>query len=99
MLLKLRKDFIFQNECLCYFLCILNMRFLCLLSLPFSIYAGLPGGSGVKNPLVNAGNSGLIPGSGRSSEIGNGNPPGKFHGQRSLVGYSPGGHKKSYTTE
>ena len=25
--------------------------------------------------------------------------PGKFHGQRSLVGYSPWGHKESYTTE
>ena len=33
---------------------------------------------------------------------GNGNPlqlPGKFHGQRSLVGYSPRGHKESDTTE
>ena len=25
--------------------------------------------------------------------------PGEFHGQRSLVGYSPGGHKESDTTE
>ena len=25
--------------------------------------------------------------------------PGKFHGQRSLAGYSPRGHKKSDTTE
>ena len=25
--------------------------------------------------------------------------PGKFHGQKSLVGYSPGGHKESDTTE
>ena len=25
--------------------------------------------------------------------------PGKFHGQRSLVDYSPGGHKESDTTE
>ena len=25
--------------------------------------------------------------------------PGEFHGQRSLVGYSPWGHKKSDTTE
>ena len=24
---------------------------------------------------------------------------GRFHGQRSLVGYSPWGHKESYTTE
>ena len=25
--------------------------------------------------------------------------PGKFHGQRSLAGYSPGGHRESDTTE
>ena len=25
--------------------------------------------------------------------------PGKFHGQKSLVGYSPWGHKQSDTTE
>ena len=41
----------------------------------------------------------MIPGSGRSSGEGNGNPlqyslPGKFHGQRSLVGYNPWGHKE-----
>ena len=46
----------------------------------------------------------LMPGSGRSPGGGNGNPlqyflPGKFHGQRSLAGYSPRGHKESDTTE
>ena len=34
----------------------------------------IPGGSVVKNPPVNAGNSGLIPGLGRSPGKGNGNP-------------------------
>ena len=34
----------------------------------------IPGGSVVKNLPVNAGNSGLIPGSGRSPGKGNGNP-------------------------
>ena len=37
---------------------------------------GLPGGSVVKNPLANAGDTGdvgLIPGSGRSPRVGNGN--------------------------
>ena len=34
---------------------------------------GFPGGSGVKNPLANAGDLGSIPGSGRSSGEGNGN--------------------------
>jgi len=42
---------------------------------------------------------GLIPGSGRSPGGGNGKCtpvflPGESHGQRSLVGYSPKGHKK-----
>ena len=48
----------------------------------------------VKNLTVNAGDiRGSIPGSGRSPEVGNGTVPpvllpGKFHGQRSLEGYS-----------
>ena len=58
----------------------------------------------VKNPPANAGDSGSIPGSGRSPGEGNGGPlqyscledP---HGQRSLVGYSPSGHKESDMTE
>ena len=35
---------------------------------------GFPGGSVFKNPPVNAGDVGLIPGSGRSPGEGNGNP-------------------------
>ena len=35
---------------------------------------GLPGGSVVKSPPVNAGNAASIPGLGRSSGEGNGNP-------------------------
>ena len=35
---------------------------------------GFPGGSAVKNPLTNAGDAGLISGSGRSSGEDNGNP-------------------------
>ena len=35
---------------------------------------GFPGGSVVKNPPVNAGDMGLIPGSGRYPGEGNGNP-------------------------
>ena len=35
---------------------------------------GLPGGSVVKNAPANAGDAGLIPGSGRSPGGGNGNP-------------------------
>ena len=61
---------------------------------------GFPGGSVIKNPPANAGDAGLIPGLERSPGVGNGNPlqsvfhlPGKFRGQRSLVGYSPWGHR------
>ena len=39
------------------------------------INLGFPGVSVVKTPPGNAGNTGLIPGSGRSSGEGNGNPP------------------------
>ena len=66
-----------------------------------------PGGKEVKNPPANAGdtrNTGSIPGEGRSPEVGNDNPlqyfqPGKFHGQRRLVGYSTWGCKESDMTE
>ena len=52
------------------------------------IHKGFPGASAVMNPLANSGDVGSIPGLGRSSGVGNGNPlqysqPGKFHGQRS----------------
>ena len=57
----------------------------------------------VESPC-SAGDPGLIPGLGRSSAEGHGQPtpvslPGKFHGQRSPAGYSPGGHKESDTTK
>ena len=57
-----------------------------------------------KVSAYNVGDPGLIPGWGRSSGEGNGNPlqyylPGKSHGWRSLVGYSPWGHKESDMTE
>ena len=53
----------------------------------------------VKNTLANARDTGSNPGSGRSPEVGNSGPtpvflPGKFYGQRSLVGYSPWGLKE-----
>ena len=61
----------------------------------------------VKNSPANAGDmrdAGSIPGSGRSPGGGHGDPLqcsclGKFHGQRSLVGYSPWGRKESDMTE
>ena len=57
-----------------------------------------------KKSAYSAGDPDSIPGSGRSPGEGNGNPLqysclGKPHGQRSLVGYSPWGHKESDMTE
>ena len=57
-----------------------------------------PGGSDSKVSAYNGGDLGLIPEPGRSPGEGNGNPlsvlpPAKSHGQRSLVGYSPWGHR------
>ena len=63
-----------------------------------------PGGSDSKASAYNAGDPGSIPGWGRSSGEGIGNPlqysflPRKSH-WRSLVGYSPRGRKESNTTE
>ena len=61
----------------------------------------------VKKHPANAGDSGdvgLIPGSGASHGEGNGHLlqyflPGKSHGQRSLMGYSPWGCKESDLTD
>ena len=63
-----------------------------------------PGGSEGKESTCNVGDLGSIPGLGRSPGGGYGNPlqysclenP---HGQRSLVGCSPWGHKESDTTK
>ena len=57
-----------------------------------------------KKSACNAEDLGLIPGSGKSPGEGNGYPLqysclGESHGQRSLEGYSPWGHKESDTTE
>ena len=59
---------------------------------------GLPGGSVVKNPPVNTGDLGSIPGSGRFSWTKKWQStsvflPGESHGQKSLTGYSPLGCK------
>ena len=65
---------------------------------------GFPDGSEGKVSAYNAGDPGSIPGSGRSPGRRQWHPtpvflPGKFHGLRSLVNYSPWGHKESDTTE
>ena len=68
------------------------------------IKLGFPGGSAGKESTCNAGDPGLIPGSGRTPGGGHGNPfqysclenP---HRQRGLMGYSSQGRKESDTTE
>ena len=56
-----------------------------------------------KNPPADAGDAGLIPGSGRAAGEGKWQStavflPGKSHGQRSLADYHPWGRKESDTT-
>ena len=71
---------------------------------PTPVFLGFPGGSDSKESTCNAGDLGLIPGLGRSPRGEHGNPlqysclenP---HGQRSMAGYSPWGHKESDSTE
>ena len=66
---------------------------------------GFPGGSDSEEFACNAGDPDSILGLGRSPGEGNDNPPtpvlflGEFHGQRSLVSYSPWGGKESDVTE
>ena len=59
---------------------------------------GFSGGSVVKNPHTNAGDTGLIPGSENTLEKERQHIPiflpGKSYRKRSLVGYSPWGHKR-----
>ena len=63
-----------------------------------------PDGSNGKESTCNAGDLDSIPGLGRSHGGGHGDPLQYFflenpHGQMSLLGYSPWGHKESDTTE
>ena len=65
---------------------------------------GFPGSSAGKESACNAGNPSLISGSGRSRGGGHGNPLQyscleNSHGQRSLAGPSPWGHRESDTSE
>ena len=62
------------------------------------------GGSDGKEPACNTGDQSSIPGWERSPQEGNGSPVQYTclenpHGQKSLVGYSPWGHKESDTTK
>ena len=69
----------------------------------YTQYWGFSGGSDGKESACNAGDPGLIPGLGRSPKEGMTTYSSilawRIHKQRSLVGYSPWGHKESDTTE
>ena len=65
---------------------------------------GSPGSSARKESTCSAGDLGLIPGLGRALGGEHSNPLQYYslekpHGQRSLMGYSPRGHKESDRTE
>ena len=66
---------------------------------------GFPGSSGSKESACNVGDLDLIPGLGRSPGGGEHGNPLQYsclenpHGQRSLAGYDPWGHKESEMTE
>ena len=71
--------------------------------LPTPVFLGFPGDSDGKESTYNAGYLGLIP-VGKIPWKKTWQPtlvflPGKSHGQRSLAGYSPWGHKESDMTE
>ena len=71
--------------------------------LPSAVFLGFPSGSDSES-VYNVGDLGLIPGLGRSPGGGHGNQLQYFclenpHGQRSLAGYRPWGHKELDMTE
>ena len=69
--------------------------------LPTPLCLGFPYGSVGKESACSVGDTGSIPGSGRSPRVGNGNSfnTGKSQGQKRLVGYSPKGHQDSDAIE
>ena len=68
----------------------------------YYIQGNFPSGLDGKESAYNARDLGSIPGLGRFLGKGNGTPvflPGEWHGQRSLAGSSPWGHREWDTTE
>ena len=78
--------------------------FVSLFSHSIFIFEGFPGGSDDKESAGSVGDLGSIPGLGRSSGGGHGNPapvylPRESPWTNSLVGYSPWGYKESGVTK
>ena len=70
----------------------------------YVVEKGFPGGVDGKESVCNAGDLGLIPGSGRYPGEENSSPtlvflPGESHGQEIMVGYSPCSHKELDTSK
>ena len=65
----------------------------------FILFKGFPGGSVVKNPPTSAGFAVPFPGLGRAleEEMATHSNTGESHGQGTLMGYRPWGHKESWT--
>ena len=82
----------------------MNLQVLGVLCGSFAcVRKGFLGGSGSKESACNAGDPGFDPRIGKIPWRREWQPtpvflPREFHGQRSLVGYSPWGHKESDTT-
>jgi len=88
------------------FIPIINIILFCFILLMCQIVLIwiMPCGSDSKESVCNVGDPGLIPGLGRFPWRREWQPtpvflPGEFHGQRSLVGYSPWSHKESDRAE
>ena len=93
-----------SHVCVCVCVCLCVCVKLSYFAIEQKFSQGFPGGSEGKASTCNAGDWGSVPGLGRSSGEGNGNPlqysclenP---HGKRNVVGYSPWGRKESDTAE
>ena len=90
--------------CLCHTRHLMILICIALMAEDLHILKGFPGGLDSQESAFNERSPGLIPGLGRSPGGGNGNPfqyscMEKSHGQRSLLGCNPWGHKESDTTE
>ena len=95
-ILHLFDSYIRVCVCVCVYVCMCVCVCMCH-TFPSSV--GFSGGSAIKILCAYAGDASSIPGSGRNSGEGNGNPlqhfqPGKSHTQRSLAGYNPWGCKR-----
>ena len=110
MLLPVRNMHVCGCLCIYAYTCVYICVCVCVLSLTYAFTCictdrmDFPGGSDDKESASNAGDPGSIPGVRKIPWRRVWQPttvflPGESHGQRSLTGYSPWGHKESDMTE